>query len=44
MLTPAWVMAVLAFGPLQWTFPWWLWALALVFAGDEVRVKVKALK
>jgi hypothetical protein len=23
-------MLILAYGPLNWTFPWWLWTLALV--------------
>ena len=24
------LMLVLAFGPLNWSFPWWLWAIAIV--------------
>lgn len=26
-------MLVLAFGPLDWPFPWWLWILALLEVG-----------
>lgn len=24
-------MLILAYGPLQWAFPWWVWVLCIVF-------------
>ena len=24
------ILLILAYGPLNWTFPWWVWALGLL--------------
>lgn len=32
-------MLVLAYGPLDWTFPWWVWFLALGQGGQEVVIR-----
>ena len=28
-------LLILGYGPLDWTFPWWVWFLALTFSGTE---------
>ena len=34
------VLFILAFGPLNWTFPWWLWTIAIVGKSLEALLKV----
>lgn len=29
-------MLILAFGPLDWSFPWWLWGVAVVYTAIEL--------
>lgn len=28
-------MFILGYGPLDWSFPWWVWALAVLSTGSE---------
>lgn len=28
-------LLILAFGPLDWSFPWWVWALALMSSSGD---------
>lgn len=25
------ILLILAYGPLQWSFPWWLWVLGVIW-------------
>lgn len=34
-------MLILAFGPLHWSFPWWVWILGAAFGGSETTVLLK---
>jgi hypothetical protein len=34
-------LLILGHGPLQWSFPWWVWLLAIVHACGEGTVTVK---
>jgi hypothetical protein len=34
------VLLILAFGPLGWSFPWWLWAIAIFDLSLSTTVKL----
>ena len=32
---------ILAYGPLNWSFPWWVWLLAILHTDPTVVVRLK---
>jgi len=32
-------LLILAYGPLNWSFPWWVWLLCILFGGVSMTVK-----
>lgn len=34
-------MLILAYGPLDWAFPWWLWIIAFLFDGYSATINGK---
>lgn len=40
MLMPLMALLILAFGPLNWEFPWWMWCIALLHDGSVVTVRL----
>ncbi len=35
---------LLAYGPLDWSFPWWVWTLAILHADNDVTVRLRKEK
>lgn len=35
------VALMLAYGPLNWSFPWWVWVLAFLWTPAEQVVRLK---
>lgn len=35
---------ILAFEPLNWEFPWWVWILAASHSGNEITIRFKERK
>ncbi len=33
---PLVALLILAYGPLNWSFPWWVWLLAMLAGGERI--------
>lgn len=44
VMMPFYALLILAYGPLNWSFPWWLWVITFLFDGVATVVKVREKK